>query len=417
MPRRRHLHCFDFLRPSALRPLSTAIWIASLLAIAGCASIPTEYHAPAALTAADRTVHNLAVFDRAWSLVNDKYFDPKFRGVDWAAMKVKYRPAAAAAADDDALYRVLNRMNAELKESHLSAISPRRAHERTTEHQAAVGLRWQVLNGKRVVSDVVPGGPAAAAGVRPGWVVLTRNGAPIQDGEIYIPHVGQPVTYGFLDEHDAPRTLTLAPELVNFVRREARVLPGGALYLRFDEFDFEALRWLSDHLKTRPAPPAVVIDLRSNPGGNAFMLSVAVAEFFTKRVPEGRLVSRSGSDHVEHSFSWLSARYAGPVVLLTGRATGSAAEIFSHVLQYHGRARVVGHPTAGAVIYARLWSLPGGGQIQVPVIDYVGLDGKRLEGRGVTPDVVPPTVTLADLRSGRDPDLEAALNLLPPSGS
>ena len=395
---------------SGFRPLATVLCIASLLALAGCATAPTEYHAPA-LTAAERPAHNLAVFDRAWSLVNDHYFDPKFRGVGWGAMPAKYRTGAAAAADEDALYRVLNQMNAELKESHLSAFPPRRVHERTTEHQAAVGLRWQLLGGKRVVVDVVPGSPAAAAGVRLGWVATARNGAPIRDGDIYLPHVGQPVTYAFLDEHDGPRTLTLEPVLLNFVRRESHALPGGALYLRFDEFDRESLSWLSDHLKTRP--PSVVIDLRSNPGGNALALSVAVAEFFEKRVPEGRLIQRSGAAREEHSLSWLSARYPGWVVLLTGRTTGSAAEIFSHVLQYHGRAKVVGQPTAGAVIYSRVWSLPGGGQIQVPIIDYLGLDGQRLEGRGVTPNVVPPAVTLTDLRAGRDPDLDAALKLLP----
>jgi carboxyl-terminal processing protease len=407
MPRRRHSRSFAFL--SGFRSQLSAF---AILLLAGCVTAPTEYHAPAALTAADRTAHNLAVFDRDWTLVNERYFDPKFRGVDWAAMPAKYRSEAGAAADDDALYRVLNRMNAELKESHLSAITPRRVHEHATERQAAVGLRWVVLDGKRVVIDIVPGGPAAAAGVRLGWVVTSRNGTPIKDADPYIPHVGQPVTYGFLDERDEPRTLTLEPMLVNFVRHEARVLPDGVLYLRFDEFDHESLSWLSDHLKTRPPPRSVVIDLRYNPGGNALALSVAVAEFFAERVPEGRLIQRNGAAREANSFSWLSARYAGRVVLLTGRQTGSAAEIFSHVLQYHGRAKVVGQPTAGAVIYSRTWSLPGGGQIQVPIIDYIGLDGKRLEGRGVTPNVVAPAVTLADLRAGRDPDLETALNLL-----
>ena len=405
MPRRRHLRSFAVFRLLAL--------CCSLLALfAGCAIAPTEYHAPAALTAADLTAHNLAVFDRAWKMVNEKYFDPKFRGVDWAALKVKYRPEATAAADEDALYRVLNRMNAELKESHLSAIPPRRVHERSTEHQAAVGLRWQMLDGKRVVIDLVPGGPAAAAGVRLGWIVLARNGAPIKDGDAYVPHVGQRVTYGFLDERDEPRAFTLEPALVDFVRREARVLADGTLYLRFDEFDRVSLSWLSDHLKTRPPPTSVVIDLRFNPGGIALAMNVAVAEFFEKRVPEGRLVRRNGAAREANSLAWLSAHYGGPVVLLTSRTTGSAAEIFSHVLQYHGRAKVVGQPTAAAVIYSRVWSLPGGGEIQVPIIDYIGLDGQRLEGRGVKPDVVPPTVTLADLRTGHDPDLAAALDLL-----
>lgn len=406
-------HWSRALRPVALLSgLSFQLSAFAFLLLAGCTTVPTEYREPPPLTAAERTTHNLAVLDRVWSLVNDKYFDAGFRGVDWAAMRAQYRPEAAAAPDEEALYRVLNRMNAELKESHLSAIPPRRAHERSIEHQPAVGIRWLILEGKRVVDDLVPGGPAALAGVQRGWIVTTRNGAPILDNDPYRPQLNQPVTYGFLDAQDAPHSFTLEPQLLDFVRREARPLAGGALYLRFDEFDRASLSWLSDRLKTAPVPPAVVIDLRFNPGGNALALSVAIAEFFTHRVAEGRLVSRNGHASEEHSLSWLSARYPGPVVLLTGPATGSAAEIFAHVLQFHGRAKVVGHPTAGAVIFSRFWSLPGGGRLQIPVTDYIGLDGKRLEGRGVTPDVVTPPRTLADIRAQRDPDIVAALNLL-----
>ncbi|MBI3885240.1 MAG: hypothetical protein HY302_05865 [Opitutae bacterium] len=385
---------------------------ALLLALAGCATAPTEYREPPPLTATARPAHNLAVFDRAWALVQEKYFDAKFRGLDWAALRDQHRPAAAAAPNEEELYRVLNRMNAGLKESHLSAIPPRRVHERVTAHRAGVGLRWMLLEGRRVVDDLVPGGPAALAGVQLGWLVTTRDGAPIKDGDPYRPQLGQPVTYGFLDAQDRPHSLTFAPQLLELARHEARTLPDGVRYLRFDRFDYASLRWLSEQLRTAPVPPAVVIDLRSNPGGKALALNVAVAEFFPHRVAEGRLISRRGRERESHSVSWRSARYPGRVVLLTGPATGSAAEVFSHVLQFHGRAQVVGRPTAGAVIYSRTWPLPGGGRLQIPVTDYVGLDGKRLEGRGVTPDVATAPRTLADGRAARDADLEEAVRLL-----
>ena len=98
-------------------------------------------------------------------------------------------------------------------------------------------------------------------------------------------------------------------------------------------------------------------------------------------------------------------------MILVDEASASSAEIFSHVLQQKGRAIVVGRTTAGAVIAARHYRLPDGGQLQLAIQDYVGLDGRRLEGAGVVPDV-PVTVRLDDLRQGRDVDLAAALAVL-----
>jgi carboxyl-terminal processing protease len=206
--------------------------------------------------------------------------------------------------------------------------------------------------------------------------------------------------------------LTLTPQLIDFTVCESRTLAGGIRYLRFDEFDRASLHWLSTRLKSDPPPAGVIVDLRSNLGGDVLALSVAIAEFFPGRVTEGRQITRRGFAREDHSLPWLSARYAGPVVILIGPGTASAAEIFSHVLQFHHRARLIGRRTAGAVIISRLYGLPGGGQLQVPVTDYVGLDGQRLEGRGVTPDVVLPLPDISDLRTGRDPDLEAARHLL-----
>jgi len=403
-----------FSAPPRLCVKSAGVSILALVALglAGCATAPTEYHDPAPLTAAARRDHNLAVFDRAWSLVNEKYFDAKFRGVDWRAMRVKFRPEAAAARDETELYHVLNQMNAQLGESHLAALAPRRHHELETEHRPAVGFRWLMVDNRRVVSEVLPGGPAAQAGVEPGWFVVTRDGRPIDDYDRYIAHVGQAVTYGFLDRQNQPRSYTFTPQLLSFVRRDAQVLADGVLYVRFDVFDRESLAWLSENLKAHRDAPATIIDLRSNPGGNAFILSIAVAEFFDHRVPEGHLVKRNGAGRDESSFSWFSAHYQGDVVILTSPNTGSAAEIFSHVLQHHHRARIVGRPTAGAVIYARSWPLPGGGSLQIPVLDYVGLDGQRIEGHPVQPDVLVPQPSLAELRVGNDADLDAALKLL-----
>ena len=48
----------------------------------------------------------------------------------------------------------------------------------------------------------------------------------------------------------------------------------------------------------------------------------------------------------------------------------------------------------------------------IPISDYIGLNGQRLEGVGVIPDKVVSVVTPYDLREGKDRELEAALEIL-----
>ena len=394
---------------------SGSTWLMALLAallLAGCVSPPSEYREPPALAAEERTAHNLRVFDRTWELVNEKYFDASFRGVDWAAMRERYRPLARVAQNEDDLYDVINRMCAELKESHLVALTPRRTHEKRVEHRPAIGLRWTEVEGAQVVTDVLPNGPAAMAGVERGWLIVSRNGAPLRVDDRFVMRLGQPVEFEFLDRDGEMRRLSMLPGLVNFERLEALTLENGALYLRFDHFAGETVFWMRRQLRAHRDAPAVILDLRENRGGDTFALRVALADFFAEQVAEGRIVNRGGKTKESRSFGWGATRYGGRVIVLIGPGTGSAAEIFSHVLQHHGRATIVGRKTAGAVIYSRSYRLPGGGELQVPVSDYIGLDGQRLERRGVSPDVELPMPTLDDRRAVRDLEMAKALEIL-----
>ncbi|HWA28131.1 MAG TPA: S41 family peptidase [Lacunisphaera sp.] len=407
------------LRNQVANSRHIAAWLvllALIFALTGCASLPSAYVEPAPLTAAQRTELNTRIFDTAGRIVREKYFDPDFRGRDWAALLRQYRPAAVAAADDAELYRVLNHLFRELKESHLTALAPQRAYEVRTAHCMAVGMGWDRVEGRHVVTELIPGGPAAQAGVQPGWIVTACEGHPLANEFPRSPATGRPVTYSFLDLANAPRDITFQPQLLKVEQMVSRDLPGGCRYLRFDRFGSDALHWLSAELKAHRDAPGVVLDLRENPGGYVVAFRLAVGEFFDHRVATGEFVRRDGKVQEGHNLSLFSARYPGKVVILTSESTGSAAEIFTHVLQYNGRATVIGRRTAGAVIVSHNYRLPGGGTLQVPVQDYRGLDGRRLEGRGVLPNITVAPAALADLREGRDLDLETALASLETTG-
>ena len=61
---------------------------------------------------------------------------------------------------------------------------------------------------------------------------------------------------------------------------------------------------------------------------------------------------------------------------------------------------------------SRKYNLPGKGILFIPEINYTGLDGILIEGRGVTPDILVPEPDFATVRAGRDLDLETALKVL-----
>ena len=392
------------------------VLVAAAALLSGCITGRTLSHPPVPVAASERSAHNLRVFDRACALVKSRFYDEKkLVAANWEALTARYRPNAEKANDDEALYyQVINPMFDELKTSHLVAISPQDAYEDGTEHRTLLGLRHERIENRWVVRDVIPGSSAEAAGVQRGWIVVKINGQPF--GARHPPYKeGEEVAVEFADESDQPRMMTLTARSLSMVPRlESRELAGGMWYLRFDEFNRESRRWLSEQLKIHGSAPGVVVDLRQNPGGEAFSLTFALGEFFPRVMPMGAFVRRSGKSRDADSIPWRSAKYSGRVAVLVGPSTASCSEIFAHVLQYHKRAALIGQKTAGAVIASAYYALPGDGRLQIPEWDYRGLDGRRLEAEGVTPDVI-VTGKLAELRAGRDPELEAALRELSPA--
>jgi carboxyl-terminal processing protease len=397
----------------SFRPFWLVLALLGALLAGGCAT-PAPRVGLAGIPAAQqaRAAENLRVYRTVWSLAADKFYDPRLNGADWPAAGEKFGALAAAAPDDRALYAALNDMLALLNDRHTFAATPLQTDAKRVQQSALTGLTLLRLEGRWVVAEIFPGSPAEAAGVRPGWLVVARNGEPLGERAFGPPRDGEVVRWEFLDAQDRPVALALAARPVSIRPQPvARALPGGFLYLRFDRFDAANRRWLSAQLKSHPDAPGVVIDLRHNHGGGSFSLATSVGEFFDHSVPCGTFVTRGGYRYRHSSWQPGSARFAGRVVVLVDAPTASAAEIFAAVLQEHGRATVIGRPSAGAVIGADFYALPDGGELELGRYDYFTPQGRRLEGHGVAPDVK-ITPTLADLRTGRDADVEAALETL-----
>lgn len=271
---------------------------------------------------------NERVFDRAWELVADRYWDRTMGGNDWGAIRDQYYPQAMAARNEKQLYAVVNRMLDQLDDSHVYATSPSQ-------------LNWSKES---------------------------------------------------TEERDLPPA------------RRSVMLDGGLLLLTFNQFDPGDDRWLRQEIQRAPGLRGVILDLRGNGGGRDDILD-KIAGTFTR---ERRILIRlTGKRDIEEKTRGSGANaYVGPVAVIVGPDTASAAEILAYFLAENG-AITVGERSAGAVTGGVDHDLPGGGRITIAEYDIRTENGTRLEGDGFTPRYRVPAA-----KTPNDQALAKAVSLL-----
>lgn len=83
----------------------------------------------------------------------------------------------------------------------------------------------------------------------------------------------------------------------------------------------------------------------------------------------------------------LQPLFKGPVFVLISARSVSAAEIAADALKSIRRATIVGEKTPGAVLSSKLFDVPGGFHLRMPIADYYSIKNGRIEGVGVIPDI------------------------------
>jgi len=121
------------------------------------------------------------VFARTWSLVNDLYYDPGHNGVDWQAVRARYRPRIAAAKDTAEFYALMVEMVGELHDEHSRFLPPERASLGSlfTGEMDALRGGFQVApvtGGGALVWRVAAASAEEKAGLRRGDIITALNG-------------------------------------------------------------------------------------------------------------------------------------------------------------------------------------------------------------------------------------------------
>lgn len=380
----------------------------------------------------------LKTFDFVWNTINERYYDPEFNGADWRKLREQYRMSIAAAADDEELYSILDRLAGELRDSHTRVSSPAKVAARKTGTQAGTGITLRAINAEFVVAAVVPDSPAARAGVRPGMVLSAIGSSSIDDAvrqadadvgqsssvnsrrlrllsRLLAGEPGSSVTLKLREGDSAQREFVVvrgpfAPP----PPFEARMLDAKVAYVRFSKFEEAVVARAEKAVRRFRKASAMIVDLRGNPGGDGDAGLRFIGAFLRKTTPIAKVITRTGKPVVPGMPSVLEAgggrgvKFDGRLVILVDERTASVSELIATALQENGRATVVGTPTCGCVLaFLDFIPLPGGGDMTISEMDFKTANGTRIEGRGVVPDN-PVEPTVADLLAGRDTVLEFA---------
>lgn len=399
--------------------------------------------ASAAASAADRatiastkflsltpTERNLAVYDAFWDTVVTNYYDPSLLTTPrLRELRATWRDRAASEALPTHLYSVVfSGITAQLPESHVAAEFPAvREMDTFTPRDQGAGFTWTEVRRAglkySLVSEVAPGTPAADAGIRPGWRVVSSGslasaeGSDLQFTGEFIPldaTAAQAWESGALapadgDDAKIVRIAFNHREVTARPRFETRRLAGGVRYLRFDLFgaddDMEPVLAAVD----QASEAGLILDLRWNGGGLSNQLQRLAGALLGDSTVIGTFHSTRGVEPLVATR--LTRLYQGPLVVLIGPSSGSCAEMLAAAIQDHQRGQLLGRMTNGSVLVSRLFPLPDGGLVLVPISDFRTSNNRRLEGVGVTPDIrVMPSAE--DLSGKRDAALERAMEVL-----
>ncbi|MEO0455771.1 MAG: S41 family peptidase [Cyanobacteria bacterium P01_A01_bin.114] len=377
------------------------------------------------------------LFETVWETIHDEFYDPDFNGVDWAALGKQYRPRVAQAASQADKAALINEMLEQLQTSHthlyttdepayyqlLGIFYPRisdlqsQLQERFPDGKieyAGIGIVTAQSKGSNFIKAIFDGSPAAAAGLQVGDQILSVDNQPFQPIKSFLDKVDQPVTLTVQKSPNpgSQKEITVTPKLfdgitmfvdamaesVDVVKKKGQQI-GYIHAWSYASEDYQ--QQLEDeliygHLKDADA---LVLDLRDGWGG----APLTALHPYTARGPSLTSIRRDGTA------STYRGHWSKPVVMLVNEGSRSAKEILAYGFQQYEIGPVVGSPTPGAVVAGRAFLMPDDSLLYVAVADVYLDDQVRLEGVGVTPDVIVPFPL--EHAQGVDPQKERAIAL------
>jgi carboxyl-terminal processing protease len=300
--------------------------------------------------------------------------------------------------------------------SHIVLITPEVSHARLSEKTVGIGVLLQGEPEGMRIHFVFPDSPAQEAGLQIGDLIIEGNGkkpqSPLElQGDegttlaLVVKHPdGKTQSYSFVRR----KYSTVRPETLSWFNPDTAVLKVNTFDVGYNRTNVETLMKQVEDSNAKN----LIVDLRSNPGGSIFNLLHLMDLLLPSGTPLGTFINRSSvesyvkDENGKPTDLAAIARYSkkgrlissklatpyfkGHIAVLVNGGSGSASEIAAAALRDDIDAPIVGTKSAGAVLVSMMNQMPHDFMLQVPITDFVTVNGVRLEGTGVTPVVEVP---------------------------
>lgn len=370
------------------------------------------------------------IFDEAWRINRDYFYDPTMHGVNWAAMRKKYAVFLPDLAVRDDLNRVIQWMCSELGVGHHRVGGGDVRAEPTSVPGGLLGADYAVENGRYRFTKVYGGlnwnpelrSPLTEPGVdvKAGEYLLAVNGRKLDlPASVYAAFENTSgkiveITVGPNPDGTGSRTVSVVPIgsesalrnrdwVEGNLRRVTDATKGRVAYVYVPNTSTLGHTYFKRYFYPQANRDAIIVDERFNGGGS-------VADYYTDllRRPFGAFwATRYGAD-----IRTPTASIQGPKVLLVDETAGSGGDLFPWMWRKFKMGPIVGKRTWGGLVGILGFPvLMDGGTVTAPNLAIWTDEGWVVENIGVPPDIEVEQ-NPADVMAGKDPQLERAIQVV-----
>ena len=358
------------------------------------------------------------LFEEAWAVMEENYYDEKFHGADWQKLKETYQQFVPYVNNRSDVRVLLNDLLGELNSSHQgfgtfgedenlpfksSTMETGIVFDDANPYQVKYVLKRSATDRKDI--DIKPGDEL----VKVNDVVVEKDmdrsyyfTRPSLDRELKLSFKRGAQTYDVKIHPQSTLFNNLYDEWVdNNQKRVDEKTKGRVAYGYMKNMgQFELDKFIIDMTQELNNKDALIFDLRYNTGGN---VHDEVLQFLSQRsylqwkYREGKM-TRQGNFTPSDK----------PIILLTNEQSLSDAEMTSQGFKALKLGKIVGNETYHWIIFTSGAGLVDGSFIRLPSWGCYTLEGKDIEMNGVQPDIKVIN-TFTDKINGNDPQLDKAI--------